>query len=216
MIMHNPGTMVDVIDVTLFKFNHYDNLIWTKCLNQVDYMAVKDDQILISPYQLQMLLEVNFERELNRLQAVTFDLIHKDASSLFFLSRLLEDFENLKWIKITLNRKRHFSRMVEDFSGSTRQIKYSFKVLKATIRLTHMLPLDLIRGINPILNDLGMLNKDKPFGTIKLKSLIVGLETALASMEIEEEIAEGISFILDNFDQKIENDNPDILLVTDW
>ena len=214
--MHNPGTMVDVIDVTLFKFNHYDNLIWTKCLNQVDYMAVKDDQILISPYQLQMLLEVNFERELNRLQAVTFDLIHKDASSLFFLSRLLEDFENLKWIKITLNRKRHFSRMVEDFSGSTRQIKYSFKVLKATIRLTHMLPLDLIRGINPILNDLGMLNKDKPFGTIKLKSLIVGLETALASMEIEEEIAEGISFILDNFDQKIENDNPDILLVTDW
>lgn len=214
--MHNPGTMVDVIDVTLFKFNHYDNLIWTKCLNQVDYMAVKDDQILISPYQLQMLLEVNFERELNRLQAVTFDLIHKDASSLFFLSRLLEDFENLKWIKITLNRKRHFSRMVEDFSGSTRQIKYSFKVLKATIRLTHMLPLDLIRGINPILNDLGMLNKDKPFDTIKLKSLIVGLETALASMEIEEEIAEGISFILDNFDQKIENDNPDILLVTDW
>lgn len=216
MITHNPGTMVDVIDVTLFKFNHYDNLIWTKCLNQVDYMHVREDQILVSPYQLQMLLEVNFEKELNRLQAVTFDLIHKDASSLFFLTRLLEDLENLKWIKITLNRKRHFSRMVEDFNNSTRQIKYSFKVLKATVRLSHMLPLDLIKKINPVLDKLGMLDKNKPFGTLRLKSLIVGLETALASMDIDEEAAEAISYILDNFDSKIENDNPDVLLVTEW
>jgi len=79
-----------------------------------------------------------------------------------------------------------------------------------------MLPIDMIKKINPILDRLGMLDKEKPFGVIKLKSLIVGLETALASMEIDEEVAEGISFILDNFDNKIENDNPDVLLVTEW
>lgn len=215
-VTYNPGTMVDVIDVTLFKYNHYDNLIWTKCLNQVDYMPVREDEIIINPYQLQMLLDVNFERELNRLKSVNFDLVHKDASSLFFLIKMLEDFENLKWIKLSLNRKRHFSRMVEDYSGSTRQIKYSFKILKMTARLSHMLPIDVVRSLNKILKKVSLVDMQKPYHTIRLKTVVIALEAALNTVDMNDEQAEALSHILDCFDSKMEGDNPEVLFVTDW
>jgi len=216
MISYNPGAMVDVIDVTLFKYNHYDNLIWTKCLNQVDYMPMRDDEIIVSPFQLKTLLELNFERELSRIKSVNYDLIHKDASSLFFLIKMIEDFENLKWIKLSLNKKRHFSRMVEDFSGSSRQIKYSFKILKMTVRLSHMLPMDLVKSMNPILKKVSLSDGVKPFHRLKLKTIIMGLEAAINSIEMDDETVEAMSYVLDNFDSKMEGDNPEVLLVTDW
>ena len=47
MRVYSAAAMCDVIDVTLFKFNHYDNLIWTKALNQLDYLQADDNSIII-------------------------------------------------------------------------------------------------------------------------------------------------------------------------
>lgn len=215
-VTYNPGTMVDVIDVTLFKYNHYDNLIWTKCLNQVDYMQAREDEIIVSPFQLQTLLELNFERELNRIKSANFDLIHKDASSLFFLIKMLDDFENLKWIKLSLNRKRHFSRMVEDYTGSNRQIKYSFKILKMTVRLSHMLPVNVIKDLNDILKKVNLVDKEKPFHNIRLKNIVMAIEAALNIADMTDDQAESLNYLLDCFDSKMEGDNPEVLFVTDW
>ena len=214
MKSYNTALMCDIIDVTLFKFNHYDNLIWTKCLNQVDYMRVDEDSIVVSPNQLRQLLDLNFKRDLLKIRAIPLELIHKDANSLYFLDRLIADFSRLKWVKITLSKTRNFSRMV--VVNSDKQIKYSFRIVKATLRLNEMFELDQIEKINPILHSLKLIDKDKPYKAHGVNAILNKLESTLNQEDISDEQAEMIGYIVDTLSFKIENDGTDILLVTDW
>ena len=212
----NTGSMCDIIDVTLYKFNHYDNLIWTKCMNQIDYTQYNEDSILLTPYQLKTLLHLNFKRELLKIRSISFDLIHKDANSLYFLDTILKDFDKLKWIKLTLSKTRNFSRVIKLGNSNDKQIKYSFKIVKATLRLNQLMSQDDLESINPILVQLKVISKNKPYNMLPAVSLLTALDMALNTYEISDDQAECLARILDTLSFKIESDNPDILLVTDW
>lgn len=212
----NTASMCDIIDITLYKYNHYDNLIWTKCINQIDFMRYDEDSILVTPYQLEMLLDINFKRELMKIRAISFELIHRDANSLYFIDKILKDFEKLKWIKLTLSKTRNFSRAVKVSNTTDQQIKYSFKIVKATLRLNELFDIQQIESINPVLKRLNVLENEKPYNLIKAGSLLNALDIALNTYELNDDQAEILATMLDALSFKIENDNPDILLVTDW
>lgn len=212
----NTGSMCDIIDVTLYKFNHYDNLIWTKCINQIDYMQYNEDSILVTPYQLKTLLHLNFKRELLKIRAISYDLIHKDANSLYFLDTILKDFDKLKWIKLTLSKTRNFSRAVNVSNTTDKQIKYSFKIVKATLRLNQLMSQDEIADINPILQQLKLIGKKKPYNKLPAASVLTALDMALNTYDITDDQAECLARVLDTLSFKMEVDNPEILLVTDW
>tara|TARA_R110000772_G_scaffold65904_2_gene147078 strand:+ start:5875 stop:6516 length:642 start_codon:yes stop_codon:yes gene_type:complete len=213
MLDYDTGAMCDVIDVTLYKFNHYDNLIWTRTLNQLDYIRADEASIVVTPFQLQTLFDVTFKRELRRLNSTASELIHRDAHSLFFLTHILSDFTNLKWIQLTLNKKRNFSRLSKQ--GQQDAIKYSYKVLKTTLRLTDIFPVEAISSINPILKKADIFRKS-PYVRIKANVLLAKLDSILDGYEINDDQASLIGHMMDLFDYKLETDNPDILLVTDW
>ena len=210
----NPSSMCDVVDITLYKNNYYDNLIFTKCLNQVDYTVITDDSILVTPRQLNMLLELNFEREIRKIEATSADLLHKDANSIFFIDRLIQDFYNLKWVKLNLFKTRHFSRVVE--TNGQKSIKFSFKVLKTTLRLNELFSLDEIAKMNPILKKRGII-KTKPYAKIMTKDLLHHLDQIVnLDNDIDDDTAALFIRMIEAFEFKYEIDNPEVLLVTDW
>lgn len=208
------ASICDVIDVTLYKFNYYDNLIWTKCLNQIDYAIVNQDSILITPRQLMALFEYNFESDLRKLEATTDDLIHRDASSLYFLDKILKDFSRLKWIKLTLSKSRHFSRATE--INGNRTIRYSFKILKTTLRLNEVFEPNQIAKVNPILNEIGLIG-DTQYNRISVHMLITRIDAAInGGADLSDEEVELLASIIELVEYKVEQDNPELLLVTDW
>jgi len=209
----NTASMCDVIDITLYKFNYYDNLIWTKCLNQLDYSNVNEDSILVTPYQLRLLLDLNFKRELMKISAIALELIHRDANSIYFLNKILTDFDRLKYIKLTFSKSRYFSRMVQIDDDT--QIKYSFKILRATLRLNQILSFDQIKAINPVLKELNII-KDKQYSRGSAGDLLRLFERALNTMDITDEQVDILAVLMDVLSYKLETDNPEILLVTDW
>jgi len=209
----NTASMCDVIDITLYKFNYYDNLIWTKCLNQLDYSNVNEDSILVTPYQLRLLLDLNFKRELMKIRAIALELIHRDANSIYFLNKILTDFDRLKYIKLTFSKSRYFSRMVQ--IDDDKQIKYSFKILRATLRLNQILSFDQIKAINPVLKELNII-KDKQYSRGSTGDLLRLFERALNTMDITDEQVDILAVLMDVLSYKLETDNPEILLVTDW
>lgn len=210
----NPSSMCDVVDITLYKNNYYDNLIFTKCLNQVDYTVITDDSILVTPRQLSMLLELNFEREIRKIEATSADLLHKDANSIFFIDRLIQDFYNLKWVKLNLFKTRHFSRVVE--TNGQKSIKFSFKVLKTTLRLNELFSLDEIAKMNPILKKRGII-KAKPYAKVMTKDLLHHLDQIVnLDNDIDDDTAALFIRMIEAFEFKYEIDNPEVLLVTDW
>ena len=120
-----------------------------------------------------------------------------------------------KLVKLSLSKSRSFSRMVEDFEGGNRQINYSYKILKATLRLSDFLPVADINRINKPLKQIGIII-DKPNKTHATRDLVMQIEMAMNSDTVDDTSAEILSFILDVIDNKLEGDNPDILFVTDW
>lgn len=211
----NTASMCDIIDITLYKYNHYDNKIWTKCINQIDYTRYDEDSILITPYQLKTLLHLNFKRDLMKIRAISFELIHKDANSLYFLDKIIADFDRLKWIKLTLSKTRHFSRAVSVSGSSDKQIKYSFKIVKVTIRLNELFTQDQLDQLNPVLKKAGVIT-DKPFAQMSATKLLTAVDIALNTYDLTDEQADMLSTMLDALSFKIESDNSDVLLVTDW
>lgn len=215
MQQFSSSSMCDVIDVTLFKSNYYDNLIFTKCLNQVDYTVINDDSILVTPRQLRELLDLNFKRELRKLGSINAELLHRDANSIYFINIFLQDFTNLKWVKLNLSNSRTFSRLVE--SNGQKTIKYSFKILKTTLRLNHIFTMDEIESLNPVLLQHGLIEYNKPYNTITTTNLLNKLEDIINMDEhIDDATVDLLARMIESVEFKMEIDNPEVLLVTDW
>jgi hypothetical protein len=209
----NTGSVCNVIDITLYKFNYYDNLIWTKCLNQINFVRINESSILMTPDQLRSLFEHNFKRELIKTRSIAFELAHKEANSIYFINELLNDFNKLKWIKLTQSKTRKFSRVV-DFKDQ-KQLSFSFKILKITLRLSEILQLDEIKLINPILKKYNLI-KNKPYNTVRLSDVLKSFDNCLNTEDVTDDQADALSIVMDVIDYKCEMDNPEVILVTDW
>ena len=209
----NTGSVCDVIDITLYKFNYYDNLIWTKCLNQLDFIRIDESSILITSTQLRALFEYNFKREILKISSISFELIHKEANSIYFINELLNDFTNLKWIKLTHSKTRKFSRVID--IKDQKSLRFSFKILRTTLRLNTILSFDEIQLINPILKKYELI-KDKPYNKISTSEVLKALDNCLNMDDITNDQAELIAIIMDSINYKCELDNPEVILVTDW
>ena len=57
---------------------------------------------------------------------------------------------------------------------------------------------------------------EKPYNSMPIKRLTMGVESILGSQDMSDQTAEALAVILDIIDHKMEGDNPEVLLVTDW
>ena len=73
-----------------------------------------------------------------------------------------------------------------------------------------------LKKINPILQQHNLIPIDKPYKLQPALKILTTLDRALNYSNISDDSAELLAEILDALSFKIENDNPDILLVTDW
>ena len=212
---------VDVIDIILYKYNYYDNKIWTGIKNQMDYITVNEQSILVSPVSLKEYVEKTYPNELNKFKSIGSEFLHKDANSIYFLNVLLSQMNKLKWIKLTLDKSKNYSRLIAD-SNQAPKINFSYKILHITIKLFELFQEDELIGVNSILNNLGLLEEGKQYQRHKLDKIILKLDNwlnhadSMNSDEITDSNINSISLLLDIIEAKLEGDNPEVLLVTDY
>jgi hypothetical protein len=213
----------DVVDVVLFKYNYNDNKLWTLIKNKVKYIEVNNDSIIISTDQLSEIITNHFSNEINMFNATGYEVIHKEVNSIYFIVNMIKQMKQLRWIKITLNKNRSYSRIVKDINGNS-QIKFGFKILHLTIKAFEFLNQKEIEIFNKVLFDQGLLSGKETYCHIKLDKLNDELDQWIFKMddgdEIETENFESIGVItsvLDIFtEEKLSGDNPEVLLITDY
>ena len=208
----------DIIDVILFKYNYYDNKIWTGVKNQIDYIDVDNQSILVSPKELKKYIENTYPNEINKFRSIGSEFLHKDANSIYFISMMLKEMSRLKWIKLTLDKSKNYSRMIDN-KETGKRITFSFKVLHVTFRLFEMFDDEELKNLNVVLKKLNILYDNKPYHRHKLVNVLNRLdrwveEQALNSASAH--IVEPILILLDSIEEKLEGDNPEVLIVTDY
>ena len=216
----------DVIDIVLYKYNHSDNKLWTGIRNKVEYLEPNDGSIIITRDQLDSFIKHSFKNELNVFNAVGYEVIHKEVNSIYFIANILKNMQNLRWIKLTLNKNSSYSRLIKDPSGNA-QIKFGYKILHMTIKTFDIFETDEeVQMFNKILIDQKILQDGIPYRRIKLNDLIDHLDEwiiradkniieSISSTDID--VVYSVANMLDIMsDQKLSGDNPEVLLVTDY
>ena len=208
------------VDVTLYRYTHLDNQMWVRIKNDIDYIPVDDNSVMVSYEQLSIFLETYYLPEINKIKSVGSEFLHKKVHSPYFIYMMMVDMQNLQYIKFTKSYDKSFSRILE--VDGNKILKFDFKVLSVTIPLHEIFNQAELNQINPILEKLKILEEDVPYTRIKMIDLLDQLD-AWISVEMDNDIPEDsvdpiplITMFMDMVDAKVESDNPLVLLVTDY
>jgi len=208
------------VDVTLYRYNHIDNRLWVQIKNELDYIEVDEDSVIVSCDQIIALLGVHYNSMINKVKSVGADFLHKNVNAPYFIYMMCNDLQNLQFIKFTKSYDKKFTRLLE--IDGDKMLKFDFKILTMTIPLYDMYSPEELEIINPILEDLKILEPDVPYTRIGMINLLDTLDLWVSG-EIDEDIEDGqqdpiplITEFLDMIDPKIERDNPNVLLITDY
>jgi hypothetical protein len=212
MFTENKDTFAEVVDITLYRYNSVDNRIWAILKNSEAHKKLSKHSILVSSDSLKEILLAHFRKEINRVESLHSSIVHKEATSVYFLWKMLEDLLGLRWVKFTLNSNVAYNRVVDIDDMKT--IKYSVKVVRGTLRMFDIFNPAQLPLINTILHKANVLKPNQQFTIIKVEDFMTKLDILLAKNN-SSEIATPVNAILAEIDQ-YHTDNPELLLVTDF
>lgn len=208
------SSMPTAIDVTLYKYNYIDNKLWAQIQNDIDFIELGNDSIMVSSSQLKFILDTYYQSSINKIKSVGSDFMHKEINTVFFLFQILIEMENLQYIKLTLNKDKKYSRIIEN--DGIKMIQFSFKLLTATLRLYDLYEDDELPLVNTILEELEILEPGTPYTRLNAKELYNSILVYLEEKDPDDIEAGIVTDILDILESKIEKEDPLLLLITDY
>jgi hypothetical protein len=212
MFTENKDTFSEVVDITLYRYNSVDNKIWAMLKSLDSHKKLSSHSLLVSADALKAILLNNFRKEINRVESLHGSIVHKEATSIYFLWKMLEDLVGLRWVKFTLNSNVSYNRVVDIDDMKT--IKYSVKVIRGTLRLFDLFKAGQLPLINAVLHKADVLRPKQQFTIIKTDDLIAKLDRLLNENN-SSEIVTPVNFLLQEI-EPYQTDNPELLLVTDF
>jgi len=215
------GTLPTSVDVTLYRYNHIDNRLWVRIKNELDYILVDENSIIISQEQMVSLLETYYMPEISRIKSVGSEALHKKVTSPYFIYMMLKDLENLQFIKFTKSYDKEYTRLIE--LDGDKMLKFEFKILSMTFCLYDFYSDEELQVLNPILEKLKILEEDVPYARLKIIDLLDVLDEWVNDSISDENFDDSqedplplVTELMDMIDAKTERDNPLVLLITDY
>lgn len=212
MFTQNRDTFSEITDIVLYRYNSVDSRIWALIRKTNSFRNLDSDSILVEASAVRSILLNNFRKEINKFQAIETAMIYKEATSTYFIWRMLEDMPNLKWIKIDYIRNAGYSRIVSIDEMKT--IKFSIKIIRGTFRTFDYFASQELPHVNMILLRSGILKDNKHYSVIKLQPMLRSLDIFLSEHNTSEN-ATVIMRIIEVL-EAYENDNPEVLVITDY
>lgn len=204
-----------IIDTTFYRYNYYDYRMWAQIKNQLDYREMGDNSIIISSTQLKDFMFKNYASEINKVASYGLYVPKKDATSIYFMHRVATEMINLKYVKLTLDSDKSYTRIVKTEEDEV--IKYDYAILKARLDISEIFPEPELQILNDILEELELLKPGIPYFNGLTDDILNKLSSYLDkhtnSMEIGCQL---VAALLDAVDLSLDSENPMLLVITDY
>jgi len=211
MFTQNKDTFSEVVDITLYKYNSIDLKLWGLLKRHYNSKELAKESVLISANDLKNVVNEYFYDDLNRIDSVGESLLHKEATTIYFIKKIFENMTSLRWLKVNLNKNMSYKRIVEIEQIKT--IKFSIKTLRGTFRVFDHFNSHQTYVINKLLNKMDLLNSGEYFKVVKTNELMNKIDNYLVANNTNE-IFTILNAMIQYF-EAYETDNPEILLITD-
>lgn len=202
----------EVIDIMLYKYNSIDVKLWGIINRDAAARPTGSGSMLVSRDRMSEYLNYAFKQDIARFQTVGEVNIHKEATSVYFIWQILESMKNLRYIRININKNSSYSRIVK--VDQVKTIKYSIKTVRGSVRMFDIFSPRELDLANLVLVKAGLLDINDKFKVFKLAEFLSSLDL-YQSENNTAEVAGVMNMFLKHL-EGYENDNPEILLITDW
>ena len=204
------------ISFTLYKNDYIDNLIISKVKKECKNESTKNNEFIVSLEDFEAAIRTSsfLRAELNK--TLSQDLLPNPnfkPNSIFFLQSIISRLPNLHKITFKISDEKIFSRLVK-VEGGREIVSFHFNIIEGTFDLTKILDREQLDTFNKRFMDVGIM-KNKyleriPYFYIKATTLF----DVLSEME-EAQVFDAFE-IITSVDPKLEEDDPILLVKTDY
>lgn len=208
----NKDNFTEIVDIILYKYNAIDAKLWSLICRSGAARKVNAESLVIGTQELREILLRNFSSEINKFRVVEDSMLYKDANSIYFIWKMMDEMHNLAWLKINLALNARYSRIVA--VDQLKTIRFSTKIIRGTFRtFDHFKPHDLPL-VNLIFYRAKLLVNGRPYYRVKLTEMLNALDLYVSEHNTTE-IGRVVDLVINQL-ERFENDNPEVLIVTDY
>jgi hypothetical protein len=202
-----------VIDITLYKNNYYDNLLVNRVKKEIDYGDIPDfkDCYIVPASDFQKVFYKSFSSEIEKVNSLPSSDLQKNATSIYFLDKILSSFNKLKYIKINVSNEASYSRINKSERIPT--IFFNYKITASTIDFTELFSNEDLATINNILIESGVAKWDEFVGYNHIMEIKTYDFITMLKDNESEPIVQNLYNIID---PKTEQDDPLLFIITDF
>ena len=211
MSTQSKDTFSEIIDITLYKYNSIDLRLWGLLKRHYNSKDLSASSILISADYFKNIINQFFYDDLNRIDSIGESLMHKEATTIYFVKKVFDTMPNLRWFKVNINKNIQYKRIVE--IDQIKTIKFSIKTIRGTFRLFDHFNSHQVYVLNKLFIKMGIFKHDEYFKVIKTQDLLNKIDNFL-DVNNTSEVFTLLNAIIQYF-EIYEVDNPEILLITD-
>ncbi len=201
----------EVISVTLYKYNSIDGRLYTIICNECQVKQHKNT-ILVKKTDINILLNKYFKKEIDKIHLIPESTLHKEANTVYFLKKIMDEMPNLRWFQISYSKNSKFSRLNVNTETNEKTLSFVFKTIRGSYRTFDFFKEKDMDSVNYVLKEVGCI-KSLNYSLVKLKALTDRLEKL--SITDDQNVKNVCDRMLKEFDYWYE-DNPEALIITDY
>ena len=204
------------IAFTLYKNDYVDNLIISKVKKECRNESNKDAEFIVSLDQFQKAIQTSTFLKAELKKTLDQDLLPNPnfkPNSIFFLQSIINRLPNLSKITFKISNEKVFSRLIK-VDGGREIVSFHFNIIEGTFDLTQILSREQLDTFNKRFMDVGIMKNKylerSSYFYIKATTLF----DILSEMD-EVQVFDAFD-IITSVDPKIEEDDPVLLVKTDY
>lgn len=201
----------EVLSITLYKYNSIDSRLYTLILDNC-LIKPHQDTILVKREDVNKLLYKHFRKEINKIPLIPEQTLHKEANTIYFLRKIMDEMPNLRWFQISYSKNSKFSRLNVNAETGEKTLSFVFKTVRGSYRTFDFFKEKDMEFVNYVLKEVGCI-KNLNYSLVKLKALTDRLEKLSATDD--QNVKNVCDRMLREFDYWYE-DNPEALIITDY
>lgn len=200
------------ISFTLYKNDHIDSIIITRVLNECENLSEEVGVYTfdINEFKQAILTSKRLKTEVDKMKLVGK---REKFNSINFLWTIFESLVNIEHVSFKISTDKEYSRIV-NFNGQD-LVNFQYKIIEGTMDLSKLLTIDELDELNVSLIESDILSNNHLdrqsffyIETVKFLDLITNFDINFNITTVDT--------ILDAIDPKLEEDNPLLLIITDY
>lgn len=204
------------ISFTLFKYDYFDSIIISRVKKECKNMSKIDGEFTVKKSSFINAVKTSKRIRSEISKAEEFGFVPNPAlkpNSIYFLWSIFKRLENLEFLTFRVNDDKKYTRLIKNESG-TQILSFHFSIVEGIFDLTQLLGREELDIFNKTLIDFRIMKNKylerKPYFYMKASAIM----DILAAMEAEGKLnAYGM---LDYIDPKLEEDDPILIVKTDY